>query len=1100
VNPTKTTKSVDKKRADNKPGAQVTNTSAGASKIEALQESLRQFLFRNTSDTQTVAKNTVWLSISNFGGRLIKAVVIIAAARILDPIGWGVISYIVTLAGFFTFFVDPGVNVMLMREGSKKSEKEQVELLSTSFYLKLGLIAFAVAFVLFVGPYFTTLPGARVLLPIAALIIVGDTLREFFSSFIRTKEKMEWEAGAFLLTNVCIVVFGLIALVVSPTARSFGWAYAAGTTLGAIATLWILRDYIGRLFSHFSGKLVMPILRSAWPFAITGALGIFLTNADILIISWMRSAYAVGVYSAAVRIIQVLYLFPVIIQYSTLPLLARLADKDNRRFREVLERAIVIIFAVSVPIAFGGLILSNEIMRFVFGAAYASGGFSLALLMLSMIVDYPGGVISLAIFAYDQQKTLIIASIIGGASNVIFDLLLIPHFGITGSAWATLIAQILNNAYLWYVMKRINYFSIAPRLKRIVLASVIMTGVSAFLLIIHTQIILNIVLSVLVYCILLKAMRDPLIADIRQMIHPPKKVSGVSEASGDKNALKGQGIGKNISTLTNSDRTETLNQNIDVGSNIDMGRNMDMGSNIEVAHIATVKIGSTNPTNIQVEVVRDISAIRKGLGDRDLLDENSGMLFIFPQARRYKAWMKGMRFSIDIIWINQGKVVGLNENIQIPTATGGAMREIGPIFQRSPQPATYMLEVNAGFAKKKNIRIGDTVILENISRQFEVISAEKAMKGKIIDRHIWDNFVKCNHPPAGAFLETWEWGEFQKALGHRMERYVIVEYEYGYKHEHEREREHEHEHINEYSHSKTKLVAVFTFACYNLPLKRSYGYLPRGPVILKEYAAEEMEHFEIMLAVKDWARRYMRELAFIRMEPSLQHVSPDMAWHGFRIPSYYIQPPYNAVVPLERSETEILARFHPTTRSNIKRAERRGVTCEIKTMFNDEEFSHFFAMIKSTVGRNHGKNAYPSEHYLRTFLATIANATITDSHPELVVFWGMQDGQPAATHIVIFFGDTAMYLFGASYAHRLNSKVETYLHWSAMREAKRRGMRWYDIGGIDEHIWPSLTSFKRQFGGEELRYVGNIDIPLQPALYYSYNFLRKAAKKMRHQA
>jgi O-antigen/teichoic acid export membrane protein len=157
-------------------------------RMKALAANLKPFLFKNTTDSQTVAKNTVWLSISNFGGRLLKAVIIIYAARVLDPVGWGVVSYAVTLAGFFTLFVDPGINVLLMREGSKAEEKHQLNLLSTTFYIKIILIAAVVIFVLFVGPAFTLLPGAALLLPVTALIIIGDTLREFFSSFIRAKE------------------------------------------------------------------------------------------------------------------------------------------------------------------------------------------------------------------------------------------------------------------------------------------------------------------------------------------------------------------------------------------------------------------------------------------------------------------------------------------------------------------------------------------------------------------------------------------------------------------------------------------------------------------------------------------------------------------------------------------------------------------------------------------------------------------------------------------------------------------------------------------------------------------------------------------------
>ena len=98
----------------------------------SLAQKTKAFLFRNTSARQTVAKNTIWLSVSNFGGRIIKAAVVIYAARVLGAAGWGIFSYAVTLAGFLTLFIDPGINSILMRETAKSSEEEQKKILSTA--------------------------------------------------------------------------------------------------------------------------------------------------------------------------------------------------------------------------------------------------------------------------------------------------------------------------------------------------------------------------------------------------------------------------------------------------------------------------------------------------------------------------------------------------------------------------------------------------------------------------------------------------------------------------------------------------------------------------------------------------------------------------------------------------------------------------------------------------------------------------------------------------------------------------------------------------------------------------------------------------------
>lgn len=488
-------------------------------------QKIKDFLFKNSSTKQTVAKNTFWLSVSNFGGRLIKAAVIIYAARMLGTAGYGVFSYAMTLAGFFTLFIDPGINGIVMRDITKSDASGRLRILSTTLVMKIALIAFAVIIILFVAPSFSTLPGATLLLPVVAVIIVFDSMREFFSSFIRAHEKMEWEAGIFLLTNVGILIAGLAFLFHSPTPLSLGWGYAIGTVLGALVATWTLRSYLKNIFTHFSKDLILPILRSAWPFAITGALGSLLTSADILIVSWMRTASDVGIYAAAIRIIQVLYLLPIILQFSALPALARLANKDDQKFRRALERTIGFIFVASVPMAVGGAILGTSIMTFMFGSAYASGGLALKILMVTMLVDYPAAIVSTAIFAYDNQRSLIICSAIGGTANVVFDLLLIPRWGITGSAIGTLLAQTISNWYLWHTMKKINTFKVIPHLKKIAASGIVMGIATGTFYLLGVNVVLNILLSVPIYFAALYLLREPILLEIASVISPASEVA-----------------------------------------------------------------------------------------------------------------------------------------------------------------------------------------------------------------------------------------------------------------------------------------------------------------------------------------------------------------------------------------------------------------------------------------------------------------------------------------------------------------------------------------------------------------------------------------------
>lgn len=481
-------------------------------------QKIKSFLFKNTSEKQTVAKNTVWLSISNFGGRLIKAVVVIYAARVLGAADWGLFSYAVTLAGFFTLLVDPGINAILVREGVRAPRDERLALFSTTFAVKVALILASAAFIIFVAPSFSTLPGALTLLPIVAIVIAGDGLRDFFASLMRLSERMEWDAITFLIENAAIVVFGFIFLHISHSPLAFTWAYAAGTVTGALSAAVVIRADFKNITSYFSRKLTPKIVRAAWPFAITASLGALLTNADILIISWMRTATDVGVYSAVIRIVQILYLVPLVVQSATLPILSRLAKTNNQKFRSILEQTLGILFLVSAPVSLGGIILATQVLGFIFGPAYVAGGLAFSILLASLFFDYATSTMSIAIFSYDRQKNFIVAAAIGGVSNVLFDLLLIPHWGITGSAVATFIAQAATNTYLWHTMKKLNYFTILPRLKIIIPAAIIMMFVTAGLLALHVNVIVNLLISAMVYLGILVACKEPLLQGVLSMI------------------------------------------------------------------------------------------------------------------------------------------------------------------------------------------------------------------------------------------------------------------------------------------------------------------------------------------------------------------------------------------------------------------------------------------------------------------------------------------------------------------------------------------------------------------------------------------------------
>lgn len=109
------------------------------------------------------------------------------------------------------------------------------------------------------------------------------------------------------------------------------------------------------------------------------------------------------------------------------------------------------------------------------------------------------------------------------------------------------------------------------------------------------------------------------------------------------------------------------------------------------------------------EVAESAEEQAQGLSGRTNLSEAAGMLFPFSPPRTVSFWMKDMLFAIDIVWIAEGKVVGVVTNAPQPES-GVAPQDL-PTYE-PPQPVDYVLELIAGQSQFFNV--GDTVTISRL--------------------------------------------------------------------------------------------------------------------------------------------------------------------------------------------------------------------------------------------------------------------------------------------------------------------------------------------------------------------------------------------------
>lgn len=475
------------------------------------------FLFKNKSPKQIVLKNTFWLSFGTIISKLIRALMVVYVARILGVEQYGLYSYGLSLASIFFIFADIGLSSLLIREYIKKPEERRAYV-STITAIKLTLIGLSIILISFVAPHISQLKETNTLLPLFAILLSLDGLRSFGFSIFRAKNKMEFETYTEIITEIISTVIGFTILLKAPSVHNLLLGYIASSTLGvSLILMYVGIKNISAFFKNIKLELVSSILKASAPYALIGIFAMLMTNIDMYLIGYFLSVEQAGIYAAALRPISILYLLPGFISTAIFPTMNQLiTSKEVSKTKLLLEKSITATLAVALPIVIGGIIVGYPIMRVIFGVEYVQSANTFKLLLLTLIPIFPGFILSNILFSYEKRWAPLIATGAGAIVNIILDILLIPKYGIAGSAFATVLAQTVMNGYLYFEVNKITPFSLFSKLKKIILSCFILALSTYGMYLISVPLILLVPTSGLVYIMTLFITKESLIEDIKK--------------------------------------------------------------------------------------------------------------------------------------------------------------------------------------------------------------------------------------------------------------------------------------------------------------------------------------------------------------------------------------------------------------------------------------------------------------------------------------------------------------------------------------------------------------------------------------------------------
>lgn len=398
-----------------------------------------------------VVRNAGWIIGGKIANKLLAFVVGIFAVRYLGPGNYGLINYAAAYTTFFASLCTLGINSVIVKNFVDHPEEEG-ETIGTTLLLRAGsslLSALAIVGIVSVADR-----GERLTVVVTALYSFGlvfqvfDTLNYWFQLRLQSK----YSAIAELVSYAAMSVYKIVLLALG---KSVEWFALAGALDYTVLAAFLLIAYFKNGGTRFRCSLekAKELLRSSSSFIIAGLMVSVYASTDKLMLKPMLGEDAVGHYSLASTIsVSWAFVLAAIID-SLYPEIVQSFQTDRLRYERKNRQLYAIVFYTSLLVSAMICVAARPFIAIIYGEAYLPAVGPLRIVVWYTAFSYLGVARNAWMVCENRQKYLKYLYISAAALNIVLNLALIPLWGASGAAAASLITQISTTVILPAVIK-----------------------------------------------------------------------------------------------------------------------------------------------------------------------------------------------------------------------------------------------------------------------------------------------------------------------------------------------------------------------------------------------------------------------------------------------------------------------------------------------------------------------------------------------------------------------------------------------------------------------------------------------------------------------
>lgn len=397
-----------------------------------------------------ISINTIALYFENIVNTGIAIIVIYCLSRYLGPEAFGKLNFVISFVLLFLAMFEFGVGQITIRELAKYPDKKD-KLMGTAMLLKiiLGILSFISCWTIYLlGQYDKTL--------LIGLLIYSARLVFSPINLSMTIYRLDFTNHVSALINIffkCVYLLLTYLTIALKLPLTFVFCSLAFTEImtDVLRSLLLKKTFSYRL--NYDWDLMKEMLRESWPLGLSVVCIALYMRINMVLLPKMVDYYQIGIYSAADRIIQILFFIPQNLSLVLFPLFAIHSTKDTDKAKRLLLKSFDYL-GISAVVLCSMLFVYNKILVSVlFGHKFEGCEEIVQISLFQLFFVFAGIPLGNYLIAMGKQKINLVNDFLAFVVNLGLFLVLTPKWGIKGTAYAALGTKIFLTlfVYLYFI-------------------------------------------------------------------------------------------------------------------------------------------------------------------------------------------------------------------------------------------------------------------------------------------------------------------------------------------------------------------------------------------------------------------------------------------------------------------------------------------------------------------------------------------------------------------------------------------------------------------------------------------------------------------------